>query len=115
MINDGRESGWLKLPVSALQPWARFHGAQLNGIRFDSIPGKEEQGAAIIAEEDFALKEDADDDVDNDNNGYNVMVIPQNLILGRKTVVEMSMSNHQLRGILEAAGPFAKVKCFQPD
>ena len=107
MINDGRESGWLKLPVSAMQPWAEFHGAQLNGIRFDSIPGKEERGTAIVADEDFTVLEGDDDD-----NHYNIMVIPQNLILSRKTVEEISKSNYHLREILEATGPFAKVKRF---
>ena len=109
MINDGRESGWLKLPVqSALQAWAKFHGAQFNGIRFASIPGKEERGMAIIADKDFAATDNDDDDDDGENHNT-VMVISQDLILSRRTVEEISKSNHQLREILEAAGSFAKV------
>ena len=103
MISEGRESGWLRLPTSALQPWAKFQGAQFNRIHFDPIPGKEDRGTAIIADDELQAA---------NGESLTVMVIPQSLILSRSSVEEISKSNHQLREILEAAGPFAKVGLY---
>ena len=101
MISEGRQSGWLRFPVSALQPWAKFHGAQFNRIRFDpTVPGKEDRGTAIVAD---------DDELSTEDESLTVMLIPQSLVLSRGLVEEVSKSNHQLREILDAAGPFAKV------
>ena len=117
MISEGRESGWLRLSPSALQAWARWHGAQFNRIRFATVAGREDRGTAIVADADLAAADDDDDDGDDGDDGISrspddaIMVIPQSLVLSRSLVEEMAKGgDYQLQGILEAAGPFAKVR-----
>ena len=107
MIEEGRQAGWLRLPASALQPWTRFHGATLNGVRFDAVAGKEDRGMAIVAEEKLTNAVPNDESDADDTSA--ILQIPQTLILSRQLVEEHALYDRHLRDVLDAVGSFAKV------
>jgi hypothetical protein len=95
MIRRGREEGWLKLPISSLQPWAQFNGIIFNGIKCDEISGS---GSGVVA----------DRDLQGGNEGL-LMVIPRELILSLEQVKLYALSDKDLNEVLVALGEFARV------
>lgn len=98
MIRRGRKEGWLKLPISSLQPWAQFNGVTFNGIKCQEIPGS---GSGVVADRDL-----------NGGEEGPLMVIPHELVLSLERVKSYALSDQDLSEILNALGAFARVSIF---
>lgn len=98
MIRRGRKDGWLKLPISSLQLWAKFNGVTFNGIKCDEISGA---GSGVVA--DYDLK--------GGDEGP-LMVVPRELVLSLERVKLYALSDQDLNEVLFALGDFARVSVF---
>jgi hypothetical protein len=99
MIRQGKQEGWLKLPTSALRPWAEFNGVTFNAIRCGEIPGQQNRGSGVIASR--ALK---------GGNELPLMVIPRDLVLSLDRVEQQAKADRYLRELLEALGDYSRVR-----
>jgi hypothetical protein len=95
MIRRGTKEGWLKLPISSLQPWAQFNGVVFNGIKCDEIPGS---GSGVVADRDLKGGDEGP-----------LMVIPRELILSLEQIKLYALSDQNLNEVLVALGDFARV------
>jgi len=98
MIRRGKKEGWLKLPVSSLQPWAQFSGVVFNGVKCDEIPGS---GSGVMADRDLKGGDEEP-----------LMVIPRELVLSLDQVKLYALSNQDLNEVLVALGDFARVSAL---
>ena len=98
MIERGRAEGWLKLPVSAFQPWANLNGAVFNGVKVGPLPGYEDRGSTVIAERDLS---GGDEDP--------LMVVPRDLVLSLEGVQNHAKSDKNLQELLDALGDHGRV------
>ena len=97
MIRRGKIQGWLRLPPSALLPWA-----MLNDVTFDrTVPGFiEGRGAALLAKEELNISEDMS----------NVLMrVPRDLILSLERVQEHAKVDKDFREVLESLDDFGRV------
>jgi hypothetical protein len=105
MIRRGRAEGWLKQPIDGLPTWAAFHGVAFNKVKIGPLPGYEERGSTVIA--DQALE---------GSNAEPLLVVPKELIISRQNIDLLAKSDHHLRHLLEALGDFGRVcdRLLQP-
>ncbi|KAF2029249.1 SET domain-containing protein [Setomelanomma holmii] len=97
MIRRGRNEGWLKEPIDVLPKWAVFHGVKFNSIRIGPLPGFEERGSTVIADQELV--------------GGKVEVllrVPKDLIISRANIDLFAKSDRHLREVLAALGEFGR-------
>ena len=99
MIRRGRAEGWLKQPIEALPTWATFHGIKFNNVKVGPLPGYEERGSTVIADQKL-----------QGGNVEPLLVVPKELIISRQNIDLVSKSDHHLRELLEALGDFGRVR-----
>ncbi|KAL2357221.1 hypothetical protein BJ546DRAFT_434674 [Cryomyces antarcticus] len=97
MIRRGREEGWLKLPITALKPWAALNGVFFNGIEIGPLPGHEERGSTVIAQKGIA-----GDDTEP------LMVVPRDFIVSLEAVQEHAKLDRDFKEMLDAIGDFGR-------
>jgi hypothetical protein len=95
MIRRGRKEGWLKLPISALRPWAEFNGVTFNAIKCEQVAGS---GSGVVA----------DRDLEGGDEGP-LMIIPRELVLSLERVKLQALADKYLNEVLIALGDFAMV------
>lgn len=98
IIKRGRAEGWLRLPVSALKPWADLHDITLSGITVGPIPGFEQRGSTVIADRVLSAR-----------NTEPLMIIPRDLVLSQEAVRVHAKSDQHLREVLDALAEFGRV------
>jgi len=98
MIRRGRAQGWLKLPVSAIKPWADVNGIDFNGMKVGPLAGFEERGSTIIAQRAVEGGEDTP-----------LMTIPQEFVLSLEYVEGQAKVDQNLRQLLAAIGDYGRV------
>lgn len=101
MIRRGRDEGWLKLPLSALDSYASFNAMNFCKLRFISIDNK---GSALVAS--CAVGQGHEDGP--------LLVVPKDLMLTRDHVQLHSRSDRHLREVLDAIGDLGKVDPTPP-
>ena len=97
MIRRGRAQGWLKLPIEALAPWARFNGVRSNGISTGLIAGQEARGSAIRSTTTLTQEHNP------------IMTVPRSLIVSKENVYLHAKSDKHLREVLAAVGESGQV------
>ncbi|EKG20692.1 hypothetical protein MPH_02047 [Macrophomina phaseolina MS6] len=97
IIKRGRAEGWLRLPVSALKPWADLHDITLSGITVGPIPGFEQRGSTVIADRVLSAR-----------NTEPLMIIPRDLVLSQEAVRVHAKSDQHLREVLDALAEFGR-------
>lgn len=97
MIRQGRQQGWLKLPLDTLSTWSTLNGVQYNGVDVTIIPGKEERGSALRAIETLEQERNP------------LIIVPKDLIISKENVLLHAKSDRHLREVLEVAGEFSQV------
>ncbi|KAI4940008.1 uncharacterized protein J4E92_001296 [Alternaria infectoria] len=95
MIRRGRTQGWLKESIDVLPTWATFNGVKFNGVKVGPLPGYEDRGSTVIAEEKLQGGE-----------AEPLLVVPKELIISRQNIELIAKSDHHLRELLEALGDF---------
>jgi hypothetical protein len=98
MIRRGRTEGWLKQPIDVLPTWASFHGVKFNCVKIGPLPGYEERGSTVIADQKLV-----------GGNVEPLLIVPKELIISRRNIDLLTKSDHHLREILEALGHFGRV------
>jgi hypothetical protein len=98
MIRRGRTEGWLRQPIDVLPRWASFHGVTFNNVEIGPLPGYEDRGSTVIADQKLGGDSVAP-----------LLVVPKELIISRWNIDLLSKSDHHLREILEALGDFGRV------
>jgi hypothetical protein len=98
MIRRGRTEGWLKQPIDVLPRWASFHGVAFNGVNIGPLPGFEDRGSTVIADEKL-----------HGGNVKPLLVVPKELIISRENIELIAKSDHHLREVLDAIGDFGRV------
>ena len=98
MIRRGRTEGWLRQLINVLPTWASFHGVKFNKVKIGPLPGHEDRGSTVIADQKLA-----------GGNVEPLLVVPKELIISRRNIDLYSKSDHHLREILEALGDFGRV------
>jgi hypothetical protein len=98
MIRRGRTEGWLKEPINVLPAWATFNGVKFNGVKVGPLPGYENRGSTIIADEKL-----------QGGVAEPMLVVPNELIISRQNIGLLAKSDHHLREVLEALGDFGRV------
>jgi hypothetical protein len=98
MIRDGKQQGWLSLPVDTLPVWAAFNSVAFNGVNIGPLPGKEDHGSTVIAKR--SLK-----------GGHEppLMTIPRDLILSLDRIHEHAKSDSDFRAVLDGLDEFGRV------
>lgn len=99
MIRRGKAQGWLSLPSSSLRSWAVVNELQLRGVEIGHLPGHENKGAAIRAQQDLSAEQ-------------SLMVVPHELILSLEAVQLHAKSDRHLRDVLDSTGDFARVRSW---
>jgi len=99
MIRDGKEQGWLKLPIETLQSWALFNDVNFNGVTVGSQEGHEDRGSTVIARQDLSA----------DTSNAPLMIVPRDLILSTERVREHAKYDRDLREVMEALEDFGRV------
>lgn len=102
MIRRGRTQGWLKESIDVLPTWATFNGVKFNGVKVGPLPGYEDRGSTVIADEKLQGGE-----------AEPLLVVPKELIISRQNIELIAKSDHHLRELLEALGDFGRVWQFQ--
>jgi hypothetical protein len=108
MIRRGRTEGWLTESIDVLPTWATFNGVKFNRVKIGPLPGYEDRGSTVIA-----------DDKLQGGNAEPLLVVPKDLIISRQNIELLAKSDHHLRELLEALGDFGRVwqpqkKCRYP-
>lgn len=100
MIRRARQLGHLTLPISSLEPWAKFNGITFSGIKCDPIPGS---GSGVVANCDLngAIEEGGGEGP--------LMTIPKELVLSLERVRMFALADRDLSEVLEAMGEFCRV------
>lgn len=99
MIREGKAEGWLRLPITALQPWASLNDVQFNGVNVAPQVGREDRGCTVVARQKLV-----------DGSGFAaVMTVPRDLILSLERVNEHAKYDQDFRNVLEAIGEFGTV------
>jgi len=98
MIRDGKDEGWLRLPIHALQPWAAFNDVTFNGIIIGPQEGREDRGSTIIAHHALQSKDSTP-----------LLVVPKELILSLERVQGHAKYDRDFREVLDAPGDFGRV------
>lgn len=103
MIREGKEQGWLSLPVDTLPVWAAFNAVSFNGIEIGPLPGKEDRGSTVIAKRMLKGSHESP-----------LMTIPKDLILSLDRVHEHAKSDSDFRAVLDGLDEFGRVGdiCF---
>jgi hypothetical protein len=98
MIRDGKQQGWLSLPVDTLPVWAAFNSVAFDGVNIGPLPGKEDRGSTVIAKR--SLK-----------GGHEppLMTIPRDLILSLDRIHEHAKSDSDFRAVLDGLDEFGRV------
>ncbi|XP_014554860.1 hypothetical protein COCVIDRAFT_28166 [Bipolaris victoriae FI3] len=97
MIRRGRTEGWLKQPIDALPTWAAFHGVTFNKVKIGPLPGHEDRGSTVIADQNL-----------QGGNVDPLIVVPKELIISRQNIDLLAKSDHRLHDLLEALGDFGR-------
>ncbi|KAF2154679.1 SET domain-containing protein [Myriangium duriaei CBS 260.36] len=100
MIPEGKNHGWLRLDIDALQPWALLQGAQLSKIHFGTSADLPAKGAGVYADEDI--------EASADDFATTLLTVPRDLVLSRERVEQHSKVDSDLRAVLDSLGEFAK-------
>jgi hypothetical protein len=98
MIRDGKEQGWLSLPVDTLPVWAAFNNVEFNAVHIAPLPGKEDRGSTVIASRPLKGRHEQP-----------LVTVPRDLILSLERVHEHAKSDSDFRPILEGLGDFGRV------
>jgi len=98
MIRRGRAHGWLKLPVSALKPWADLNGIDFNGVNVGPLARFEERGSTIVAQRSI-----------KGGGGTPLMTIPRDFVLSLEYVEGQAKVDQNLRQLLAALGDYGRV------
>jgi hypothetical protein len=98
MIRRGRAEGWLRQPIDVLPRWASFHGVKFNHVKIGPLPGYEDRGSTVIADQKLV-----------GGSVEPLLIVPKELIISRRNIDLFSKSDHHLREILEALGDFGRV------
>lgn len=98
MIVEGRNDGWLRLPVETLPTWAVFNSVVFDGIRVGPIPGYEDRGSTVVAKRSLDRGHEAP-----------LMTVPRHLILSLERVQEHAKVDGDFRAIIEGLGDFGRV------
>ena len=99
MIRRGRDEGWLKQPIDALPTWAAFHGVKFNRVKIGPLPGFEERGSTVIAQDEL-----------KGGSIEPLLVVPKDLIISRANIDLLAKSDRHLREVLEVIGDFGRVR-----
>jgi hypothetical protein len=102
MIRRGRTEGWLKESIHVLPAWASFNGVKFNGVKVGPLPGYEDRGSTVIADETL-----------QGGDAEPLLVVPKDLIISRQNIELLTKSDHHLRELLDALGDFGRVRQFQ--
>jgi hypothetical protein len=102
MIRRGRTEGWLKESIHILPAWASFNGVKFNAVKVGPLPGYEDRGSTVIA-----------DDTLQGGDAEPLLVVPKDLIISRQNIELLAKSDHHLRELLDALGDFGRVRQFQ--
>jgi hypothetical protein len=98
MIRDGKQQGWLSLPVDTLPIWAAFNSVAFDGVNIGPLPGKEDHGSTVIAKR--SLK---------GGHEHPLMTIPRDLILSLDRIHEHAKSDSDFRAVLDGLDEFGRV------
>jgi hypothetical protein len=98
MISDGKQQGWLSLPVDTLPVWAAFNSVAFDGVNIGPLPGKEDHGSTVIAKRSL-------------RGGHEppLMTIPRELILSLERIHEHAKSDSDFRAVLDGLDEFGRV------
>jgi len=99
MIREGKENGWLQLPVNALQSWAVLNNATLDGVTFGPLTGFEQHGSTVIAKRRLT----------NDDITTPLMIVPRDLVLSKERVHEHAKYDRDFREVLDKLDDFGRV------
>ena len=99
MIEQGKEQGWLRLPIETLRPWAKLNGALFNGVGVGTQSGYEDRGSTIISRQKLVA----------DGSLEPLMVVPRDLILSLERVQEHAKCDRDFLAVLDALGDFGRV------
>jgi hypothetical protein len=101
MIRDGKQQGWLSLPVDTLSVWAAFNSVAFDGVNIGPLPGKEDRGSTVIAKRSL-------------RGGHEppLMTIPRDLILSLERIHAHAKSDSDFRAVLDGLGEFGRVGVF---
>jgi hypothetical protein len=98
MIRDGKQQGWLFLPVDTLPVWAAFNSVSFDGVNIGPLPGKEDRGSTVIAKRSLKGHDEPP-----------LMTIPRDLILSLDRIQEHAKSDSDFRAVLEGLDEFGRV------
>lgn len=98
MIREGKQQGWLSLPVDTLPVWATFNAVSFNGVGIGPLPGKEDRGSTVIAKRSLKGGDESP-----------LMTIPRELILSLERVHEHAKSDSDFRSVLDGLDEFGRV------
>jgi len=99
MIREGKEAGWLQLPVNTLHSWAVLNNATFDGVTFGPLPGFEDHGSTVIAKRRLT----------GDDTTSPLMIVPRDLVLSKERVHEHAKYDRDFREVLDALGDFGRV------
>ncbi|KAI4772218.1 SET domain-containing protein, partial [Aureobasidium sp. EXF-8845] len=97
MIRDGKQQGWLSLPVDTLPVWAAFNSVSFDGVSIGPLPGKEDRGSTVIAKRSLRGGHESP-----------IMTIPRDLILSLDRVQEHAKSDSDFRAVLDGLDEFGR-------
>lgn len=98
MIRDGKQRGWLSLPVDTLPVWAAFNSVSFDGVNIGPLPGKEDRGSTVIAKRSLKGHDEPP-----------LMTIPRDLILSLDRIQEHAKSDSDFRAVLDGLDEFGRV------
>lgn len=98
MIRDGKQQGWLSLPVETLPVWAALNSVAFDGVNIGPLPGKEDRGSTVIAKRSLHGGHEAP-----------LMTIPRDLILSLDRIREHAKSDSDFRAVLDGLDEFGRV------
>ena len=98
MIRDGKQRGWLSLPVDSLPVWAAFNSVSFDGVNIGPLPGKEDRGSTVIANRSLRGPHESP-----------LITIPRDLILSLERINEHAKFDSDFRAVLEGLVDFGRV------
>ena len=98
MIRDGKQRGWLSLPVDSLPVWAAFNSVSFDGVDIGPLPGKEDRGSTVIAKRSLRGRHESP-----------LITIPRDLILSLERIHEHAKFDSDFRAVLEGLDDFGRV------
>ncbi|KAI5206068.1 SET domain-containing protein [Aureobasidium subglaciale] len=97
MITEGKQRGWLSLPVETLPVWAAFNAVTFDGVKIGPLPGKEDRGSTVIAKRFLKGGEEPP-----------LMTIPRDLILSLERIHEHAKSDSDFHAVLDGLDDFGR-------